>query len=238
MKPLIGVTPDVKPTEYIGVRDQYMHSITLAGGIPVMLPISAPEEDLEEIVSRLDGLLLTGGADIDPALYGAEKSPACGEPRPERDRMEMAILRAAVKVKLPTLGICRGCQVLNVFYGGDLVQDIESELGVPNTVHHQEADYRVVTHDIVVEPGSLLAEIGGTDDIHVNSKHHQCVKTLGKGLRLGGRSKNDGIIESFDDPAHPFMLAVQWHPEMLSAERPEALALFKALVEAAKRCGA
>lgn len=234
MKPIIGVTPDVKPTEYIGVRDQYMQSITLAGGIPVLLPLSAPAEDLDEIVSRLDGVLITGGADVDPALYGAEKSPACGEPRPERDRMEMALLKAIAKYRTPTLAICRGCQIVNVFYGGDLIQDIETELGVPNTVHHQEADYRVVTHDIVVEPGSRLAAICGTEDLHVNSKHHQAVKTLAEGLRLGGRSKNDGIIESFDDPAHPFMLAVQWHPEMLSAERPEALALFKALVEAAR----
>ena len=235
MKPLIGVTPDLKPESVVGVRNQYLQSVTRAGGIPVLLPISIDEADMREVFSRLDGLLITGGADIDPALYGEEESPACGELEPERDRLEMVLGTLAVEHNLPTLGICRGCQVLNVVYGGTLIQDIPTELGVPMDVHRQPEDYAVVTHGVTVEPGTLLESIVGAGEIRVNSRHHQAVKKLGKGLVLNGRSTKDGIIESFNDPTKRFMLAVQWHPEMLSHERPEALKLFKALASAAAR---
>ena len=123
--------------------------------------------------------------------------------------------------------------MLNVVYGGTLIQDIPTELGVPMDVHRQPEDYAVVTHGVTVEPGTLLEKIEGTGEIRVNSRHHQAVKTLGKGLVLNARSTKDGIVESFNDPTKRFMLAVQWHPEMLSHERPEALNLFKALVSAA-----
>lgn len=233
MKPLIGVTPDLKPESVLGVRNQYLQSVTRAGGIPVLLPISVDEADMREVFSHLDGLLITGGADIDPVLYGEEKSPACGELAPERDRLEMVLAKLVIEHDLPTLGICRGCQVLNVVYGGTLIQDIPTELGVPMDVHRQPEDYAVVTHGVTVEPGTLLEKIEGTGEIRVNSRHHQAVKTLGKGLVLNARSTKDGIVESFNDPTKRFMLAVQWHPEMLSHERPEALNLFKALVSAA-----
>ena len=234
MKHLIGVTPDLKPESVLGVRNQYLQSVTRAGGIPVLLPISVDEADIREVFDRLDGLLITGGADIDPKLYGEEKSPACGELAPERDRLEMMLAKLAVAHDLPTLGICRGCQVLNVVYGGTLIQDIPTELGIPMDVHRQPEDYAVVTHGVTVEPGTLLEKIEGAGEIRVNSRHHQAVKALGQGLLLNGRSTEDGIVESFCDPSKRFMLAVQWHPEMLSHERPEALALFRALVDAAR----
>lgn len=234
MKPLIGVTPDLKPESVLGVRNQYLESVTRAGGIPVLLPISVDEADIREVFSRLDGLLITGGADVDPKLYGEEKSSACGELSPERDRLEMMFAKLAVEHDLPILGICRGCQVLNVVYGGTLIQDIPTELGIPMNVHRQPEDYAVVTHGVTIEPGTLLAQIDGPGEIRVNSRHHQAVKALGEGLVLNGRSSADGIVESFNDPSKRFMLGVQWHPEMLSHERPEALALFRALVDAAR----
>ena len=233
MKPIIGVTAALRPESIIGVRNQYLESVTRAGGIPVLLPITAPEEDLRAVFDRLDGLLITGGADVDPARYGEEKRPECGAVIPERDRAEWLYAGLAIERDLPTLGICRGCQVLNVVYGGTLHQDIETALGVPRGVHAQEADYAVTTHEVVVEPGTLLDAVEGLTEVSVNSKHHQAVKDLAPALRLDARSKADGIIESFDDPAKRFMLGVQWHPEMLSHLRPEAQALFDALVDAA-----
>ena len=161
---------------------------------------------------------------------GAESLPECGALDPARDRQEMLMAKWSRSAGKPALGICRGCQVMNVAAGGTLVQDIASTYHISKDVHSQPEDYAVTTHWVDLVPGTLAADVMGCEEVRVNSRHHQCVKDLAPGMVLDGRSRDDGIIESFHDPKHPFYLAVQWHPEMLSADRPEALALFEALV--------
>lgn len=234
-KPFIGVTADLRPDGLLGVRRHYLESITRAGGLPVLLPVSAPQEDLQAILGRLDGLLLTGGADIDPARYGEAAAPELGPLVPERDAAEIPLVRSAREADLPVLGICRGAQVMNVAAGGTLIQDIGRCLGIPRERHDQPEDYGVTTHRVRIEPGTLLERIVGAGEIEVNSRHHQAVGRLGEGLVLCGRSDGDGIVESFCDPSRRFFLAVQWHPEMLSHEHAEAHALFVALVRASSR---
>ncbi len=232
--PLIGVTADLT-NNLINLRRQYVESISRAGGLPVVLPVTAPTDDLAALFEHLDGLLFMGGADIDPACYGEPRRDACGEAKPERDRTELALMGMARDADLPVLAICRGCQVMNVACGGTLHQDIETELGLPAARHAQAEDYAVTTHQVTVAPGSLLAAVTGETVLDVNTKHHQCVKTLGQGLAVDGRSVEDGIIEAFHDPRKRFFLGVQWHPEMLSHVKPDAAALFAALVAAARQ---
>ena len=236
-KPIIGITADIT-TELehneIKLRRRYADSITAAGCIPVILATAIETGDIASVAKRLDGLLFMGGADIDPARYGKVRSEKCGVPKPERDTFELELMRYAMTVNMPTLAICRGSQVMNVACGGTLIEDIESELGVPACRHSQPEDYSVVTHGIAVEPNSLLRSITGLDAFTVNSKHHQCVDDLGNGLVVDARSAEDGIIEAFHAPELRFFLGVQWHPEMLAAARPEAAALFAALASAAR----
>lgn len=229
-RPLIGVTGGLNEKGFLNIRNGYMQSVVRAGGIPVLLPLDAPEEILRDAFERMDGVLISGGADIDPALYGEETLPECGALDPARDRQEMLMAKWSRSAGKPALGICRGCQVMNVAAGGTLVQDIASTYHISKDVHSQPEDYAVTTHWVDLVPGTLAADVMGCEEVRVNSRHHQCVKDLAPGMVLDGRSRDDGIIESFHDPKHPFYLAVQWHPEMLSADRPEALALFEELV--------
>lgn len=232
-KPLIGVCVDLGQDGLVKVRNHYLQSITRAGGLPIVLPVSAPKEDLFALFDCLDGLLLTGGADIDPVHYGEAATPELGDLNPARDAAEIPLAQRARERNLPTLGICRGAQVMNVAGGGTLIQDIEHALHVPKDVHSQPEDYEVTTHNVTIEPETLLARVVGKSEIAVNSRHHQAVKVLGDGLQLCARSSADGIVESFCDPTKSFYLAVQWHPEMLSHAHAEAHALFVGLVDAA-----
>lgn len=217
------------------MRNRYLQSVTEAGGIPIVLPLSVSWDDVSWLLGRVDGFLIMGGADVDPALYGEKKSAQCGEVKPERDALETHIAKSARRMGIPVLGICRGCQVMNVAAGGTLVQDIASELGIPAERHRQPEDYAVCTHDVTVVPETPLAAIPGLTKFGVNSRHHQCIRTLAKDLRVNARSTEDNIIEAFDYPEHPFYLGVQWHPEMLCPEHPEALALFETLVKASAK---
>ena len=230
-KPLIGVTSDVE-NSLVSMRMAYLSSVTAAGGIPVAIPICLSDDDLEQLVDRLDGLVVMGGCDIDPIHYGQEKTAVCGDVKPERDRVEMALIRLARRKDLPTLCICRGSQVINVVYGGTLVQDIPKKLGIDIAVHRQPEDYDVCTHTVDVVAGTLLDSIVRKPVIGVNSRHHQCVDVLGNGLVVNGMT-DDGIVEAFSDPNLRFMLGVQWHPEMLSHIEPDAHALFASLIDAA-----
>lgn len=152
----------------------------------------------------MDGVLISGGADIDPALYGEETLPECGALDPARDRQEMLMAKWSRSAGKPALGICRGCQVMNVAAGGTLVQDIASTYHISKDVHSQPEDYAVTTHWVDLVPGTLAADVMGCEEVRVNSRHHQCVKELAPGMVLDGRSRDDGIIESFHDPKHPF----------------------------------
>ncbi len=160
-------------------------------------------------LSEYHGLLLTGGTDVDPALYGETRHPETEEPDRERDDFECALLHQALDRDLPVLAICRGLQLMNVAMGGSLVQHLEP------LEHHRRrsADRSVPVHKVKVEPATLLESATGRTELSVNSRHHQAVNTVGRNLRISGADPEDGIVEALESPDHRFVLAVQWHPE-------------------------
>jgi putative glutamine amidotransferase len=192
---------------------EYVAEIQRAGGLVLMIPpdpalLSSPEEMLD----KLDGLILAGGADVDPSAYGAEPHPETNGTVPERDRVELALTEAAVARDIPVLGICRGMQVLNVALGGTLDQH------VPDSVGHEEHRRNRGTfdgndHDVNLVPGSLAARAAGEERHGTKSHHHQGVATLGGGLEITGYSALDEYPEAIEAPGNRFVLGVQWHPE-------------------------
>ncbi|MBJ7471063.1 MAG: gamma-glutamyl-gamma-aminobutyrate hydrolase family protein [Solirubrobacteraceae bacterium] len=239
--PLIGITtselrtPDrVDPTpsseppqRELALGLDYPVAVAAGGGLPVVLP---PHLDqAEDVVSRLDGLVLAGGPDINPALYAHPPHANLGPNEPATDAWELALLTAALERGLPVLAICRGMQLLNVAYGGTLWQDINTELELGD-VHRQKERGSEVTHDVEVDDGTQLAALTGGGTLAVNSFHHQAVQDLGSGLRITARDQ--GLVEAIEDPARPFVIGVQWHAESLY-RRPAQLALFQGLVATA-----
>jgi len=227
---LIGVTPSQDENGRIFVNHDYPDALLRAGALPVMLPLTKDQAALEEILCRVDGLLLTGGADIEPKRYGEETLPLCGETAPLRDEMEFYLCKRALETDLPMLGICRGFEVINCVLGGKLYQDIAAQYR--DVLKHPCYDVpRDQVHAVTTAEGTRLRQITGMEEMRVNSRHHQGVKTLGQGLIVSARAE-DGLIEGVELPGRRFAVAVQWHPESLSDYRPEAQALFNALTEA------
>ncbi len=201
----------------------YVSAVQRAGGRPLLVPPS--EDGIEETLDALDGLLFSGGSDIDPSLYGAEPHPTVNGTRPERDRAELALMQAALARDLPVLAVCRGMEMLNVARGGDLVQHL------PDVVGHEDHKHTPGVfgdHEVDLDAGSRLARILG-DRAPVKSHHHQGIGRLGEGLGVTARA-DDGTIEGVEDPSQRFVLGVLWHPE-----QGEDFALFRALVEEARR---
>ncbi len=238
MRPVIGVTSGVRDVATLAgvganhtVDRSYTAAITAAGGLAVVL---VPVDDVTGVLARVDGLLLSGGGDVDPARYGGEWHDTVYGVDPERDAFELALASAAADRRLPTLAICRGMQVLNVALGGSLVVDVPSAVDGALT-HSRVGEHARERHQPVqVEAGCRLAALVG-ERLDVNSIHHQAVDRLGRGLRVVARAP-DGIVEALehDDAGWP-MWAVQWHPEFLADRHGEAAALFTALVDAARR---
>lgn len=211
----------------------YIEAIAAAGGLPLLIPASVPPQKAEEYLPLLDGLLLTGGEDIDPSYYGEEPEKELGVVDVERDRMEWELTRLALQWNLPILGICRGIQVLNVAAGGTLWQDIarRSEFHVK---HRQQAAGDWATHTLRVESGSLLARIFGTTQVRTNTFHHQAVKEVAPGFRAVAWSA-DGLIEGIEKEGEVFVVGVQYHPELMWRSHEPSRCLFRAFVEAAHR---
>lgn len=235
-KPLIGVTPlyDDRMTSYWMIPG-YMKGILQAGGLPVILPFIQNPEDVSQLVSQLDGLLFTGGPDVNPLLYGEEVIMESGILAPQRDILEVACLREAVERDLPCLGICRGLQLMNVVMGGSLYQDMETQHPT-RTEHDQDHPYDALTHDVEIVAGSPLAQwTGGALEMRVNTLHHQAVKELAPGLAVMARSKGEDIVEAIWAPDKKFFCAVQWHPEFAHSKHPEHQAIFDAFVEACRK---
>ncbi len=232
MRPWIGITCGFDPDEQqLRLNAPYQQAVEAAGGVPVLL--GASPDLAGELLSRLDGLLFTGGADLDPALYGRDPAAGLGGVSPKRDAFEIALVREAYRAGVPTLGICRGCQLLAAAGGGTLFQDLPSER--PGSLKHfQESPRSHRSHAVDLVTGTYLADLIGQRQIKVNSFHHQAVHTLPEGTVLAATAP-DGVVEAFEDPRHPHWLAVQWHPEGLWRDDPAALALFRSLVEAAKK---
>ncbi|HVY61935.1 MAG TPA: gamma-glutamyl-gamma-aminobutyrate hydrolase family protein [Planctomycetota bacterium] len=233
-RPLIGVNLDFEPepNPRSVLRETYYDAVFRAGGTPVLLPPVTDPEYLADVVARLDGLVLTGGDDIHPEHWGEELHPTCKLLPRRRLDFDLALARAALERRLPILAICCGMQAINVVRGGSLIQDIPS--CVKSEILHKQkgADPE---HEVAVEPGTRLREIVGRDRIVANSAHHQSCGRMGADLRVAARAP-DGVIEAWEDPAHPFLIGLQWHPERI-AQREEQLALFRALVEAARPRG-
>lgn len=235
-RPVIGICTALERAQW-GMWDQqavllprsYIDAIQKAGGLAVMLPpdevaLARPQETLD----LLDGLMLAGGADIDPGSYGCEPHPETLGTVPERDRFEIALVRAAVERDLPVLGICRGMQLINVAYAGTLLQHLPERFG-----HHEHL--RVVgtfdgaDHDVDLLEDTLAAGSAGETHHATKSHHHQGVDRLGDGLRISGNSSIDGVVEAIEMPGRRFVLGVQWHPEADERSR-----VVRALVSAAE----
>ena len=219
---------------------QYEEAIKRAGGEPVRIPLDAAPDDVRKIAESCDAVLLPGSrADVDPEKFQAARHPKTAEVDVKRDRVDDLLLDDAYKSRKPILGICYGLQSLNVYRKGTLIQDIDDFLPPEKKVVNHEAGRKVdVAHTVSVEPGSLLAGITENGNhphgVPVNSSHHQSVERAGDGLRVAARCPEDGIIEALEGtvPGH-FVLAVQWHPER--SEDPPSMAIFRALVEAARK---
>lgn len=233
MKPVIGVIPLFdEEKDSIWMLPGYMEGIRQSGGLPVILPLKTEEEERNQICSLCHGFLFTGGHDVNPALYGAEKSDKCGLPNHDRDILEKDIFACALQADKPVFGICRGIQLINVLCGGTLYQDIPSEYENPNQVeHHMQPPYHVPCHKVTVLEDTPLFELSGRKELEVNSYHHQAVRELAPSLKAMAISE-DGLIEALYMPGQKFIWAVQWHPEFLYMTDREAGKLFKSFVEA------
>jgi putative glutamine amidotransferase len=217
-RPVIGVCAAIEQARW-GPWDEvatllprsYSDAVQRAGGLPILLaPDPVTAESPDEVLERLDALILAGGADIDPGAYGAEPHPEIRRPSPERDRFELALTGRALERGMPMLGICRGMQALNVARGGTLVQHLPQELGDDR---HQPEPGTFTEHEVRLEPGSLAARAAGAERISVKTHHHQGVAELGEGLVATGWSEPDGIVEAIELAGRGFALGALWHPE-------------------------
>ena len=214
MKPVIGITTDIEQESKHVLNNNNVQAVIRAGGLPVILPIGI-DKDVKQLSTMLDGLLLTGGGDIDPMLFGEEPHKHLGDVSPSRDSIEMALAQEMLKLNKPILGICRGLQIINIALGGNMYQDIYSQRDVPLLQHAQKAHRYHLSHFVQVEKGSLLESITKREQIKVNSYHHQAVKYVPLPLITSGVA-SDGTIEAIESTEHAFVLGVQWHPEALA----------------------
>ncbi|MHC9293373.1 gamma-glutamyl-gamma-aminobutyrate hydrolase family protein [Mycobacterium sp. LTG2003] len=204
----------------------YFNGVNLAGGIALLLPPQPVDDEVaDRVVDRVDGLVITGGPDVDPARYGQAPHPSTNEPAHDRDEWEFALLSGALRRGIPVLGVCRGAQVLNTALGGTLHQHLPDVIG---HTHHQKGDAIFGTSAVRTVAGTKLAELIG-ESSDAQCYHHQAIDRLGDGLVVSARDA-DGVIEAVELPGDGFVLGVQWHPE----ERLDDLRLFTAIVEAAK----
>ncbi len=215
---------------HAALKQDYLDAVAGAGAIPLVVsPEATSATDL--VVSRIEGLMLVGGLDVHPSSYGEPLLNDTVDPSPDRDALELALLRSALSLRVPILAICRGHQVLNVARGGSLWQDLPTQR--PDGLRHsQRGDPHSPGHTLSVADGSLLRQIVGSEHLEANSFHHQAVRELGRGLRPTAWS-SDGLIEAVEDPAHRFVLGVQWHPEEMLDSAPHR-AIFASFVEASE----
>ena len=230
MKPIIGITSSHSwDKKNFNLPASYIEAVERGGGTPILLPPTMTIE-VEPLLGIVDGVLLTGGVDVDPLQYGEQPLPKLGAVHPWRDRFEIDLTKEALRIGKPILAICRGHQVLNVAAGGTLIQDIASQVENP-LKHRQDAPPYHASHTVRVESPSILYEIFGKEELGVNTFHHQAVKDLGKGLKATAWAP-DGVNEAFEGVGDAFVLSVQWHPERMIDG--EMLKIFERFVEETK----
>lgn len=233
MRPIIGLIPlydDEKDSYWM--LPGYMKVLEMCGALPIMLPLTSDENELKQSLELCDGVLLTGGHDVDPRVYGKEAAKECGIVCRLRDDMEGILLKQALEQDKPVLGICRGVQFMNAYLGGDLYQDLPTEYDC-NVEHHMTPPYNAAAHRVEVLETSLLADIIGAGLHEVNSYHHQAVKTVAEGVDVMAISE-DGLVEAISVKNKKFMLGVQWHPEFSYETNEESRKLVQAFVDACK----
>ncbi len=252
MKPLIGITTYYVSKGEDGDRKRglpgqdlsmsstdYAESIKESGGVPVEIPVLEGEEYIEEIIEKIDGIIFSGGPDIDPNHYNESlkdfsflNSWESSKIVPKRDDIELKLLDYAIEKDLPILGICRGMQLINIYHNGSLNQDFR-KLERKNLNHRAlNGPKWFPTHDVELKNDSKVKEIYSQDRIRVNSFHHQVIKDLGGSLKVAGISE-DSMIEAIEEPDKDFLVGVQWHPEAMIEKKPKHLSLFKEFVESA-----
>jgi putative glutamine amidotransferase len=236
MAPIIGITTSQGSNSHhqdiILVTRAYVSAILEAGGVPVLIPSLLSHGDWTSLFTRLDGILFSGGGDISVDRFGGTPHARIDGMDAARDVLELGLLRAAVSGEKPFLGICRGCQLVNVALGGTLFTHIPDQLPGALDHDHPGDQRKILVHAVKVEEGTKVSEVLGETVVKVNSHHHQGLKDIGSGLRVAGRSP-DGLVEAVELPGHPFGLAVQWHPEWLT-DQSHARNLFLRFVDAAR----
>jgi putative glutamine amidotransferase len=235
-KPLIGVTTSIKAAD-LEKQDSlqfYLDAVNNAGGDPQIISSDSPLEEVDELVSHLNGLILSGGGDVQTRLYQGDESQPVEEISKARDVLEIRLVKKALAADLPLLGICRGLQVINVAMGGTLITHIPAQY--PSSLQHNNPSSQfprdLIAHEVVLEPGSRLAGIYAQHQVRVNSRHHQAVKDPADGWWVTARA-TDGLIEALELPEARFAMGVQWHPENLQ-QLAGHQNLFKALIASAR----
>ena len=240
-RPRIAITAGSNPStvNHAWLRFDYLHAVSKAKGLPSIIasgftnPLDEAEQLAGEILDNCDGLLLSGGTDVDPKIFGEVPHTALGRVDGPRDPFEITLTREAIRRNMPVLGICRGLQVLNVAMGGTLIQDIPSD--VPGAVTHEFGEDRVaLAHEVVIESDSRLAALLGSTRVKVNSFHHQAAKLVGRDLSVSATSPEDSIIEGLEMRDRDFVVAVQWHPENFWRTSAVFDGLFRGFVDASR----
>lgn len=231
MRPVIGIIPlydDEKESYWM--LPGYMKVIEECGGLPIMLPFTENTEELLDAYQLCEGILFTGGHDVDPRVYGEEIRGKCGKTCPTRDKMESILLEQCLEDNKPFLGICRGIQFINAYLGGTLFQDLPTEYE-SNVEHHMIAPYDRQIHEVEVIAGTKLAKIIGAGTHGVNSYHHQAIKEISDELNIMAKS-SDGLIEAVEVRDKKFAIGVQWHPEFSYEKSKDSINIIKAFVDA------
>lgn len=237
MKPIIGLALSnrVKSKKtYSVINNDYITAVQKAGGVPILIPFSDNLENIKTFTDKIQGIIFTGGEDISPLTYNEDPIKEIECIIEERDRFELELFNEVYEKKIPILGICRGLQIINVALGGNLYQDIYAQVSNCNGHSPKHVSRSNLYHSVKIEKNSKLFDIFDTEDLRVNSFHHQSVKMLGRDLKINALSK-DGIVEGIESLTERFLVAVQWHPENLVERHDEFLKLFKALIDNAKK---
>jgi len=234
MKPVIGITAEIRGGGDYFLPPVYANAILQAGGIPIVIPLM-PDDEIEMICDEIDGLFITGGEDIDPSYYGEDPHVDLGVITPRLDRMEHSLVKGILKRDKPYIGVCRGLHMLNIATGGSLYQSIHSEREEPTIQHRQKSIRTHRSHRVKIDPNSQMFDLLGEEEIKVNSFHHQGCKAIGDGLKVVATAP-DGIVEGVESMRHSFVFGFQWHPEEFALEGDEpSKRIFEAYIQAALR---